>query len=152
VEVTLARIQDLEEVSILFDRYRVFYQQPTDLEAARSFLRDRFQKQDSKIFVARTDDLIRGFMQLYPSFSSVAMKPIWILNDLFVVESCRNKGIARSLMEAAANFGRETGAIRILLSTQVSNIAARSLYRSLGYIKNEDFHQYALSLLPSDRV
>lgn len=146
MEVTFAKIADLEEVSMLFDRYRVFYRQPSDLEAARFFVRDRLQNQDSTILIATTDEAIGGFLQLYPSFSSVAMKPIWILNDLFVAESYRNQGIAKLLMTAAANFGRETGAIRVVLSTQISNTAAQSLYQSLGYIKNEEFHQYALSL------
>jgi ribosomal protein S18 acetylase RimI-like enzyme len=146
MEVTLARMAEIEEVSILFDRYRVFYQQRSDIEAARFFLQQRFERDDSKIFIARVDDIIVGFTQLYPSFSSVSMKPIWILNDLFVAESSRNKGIAKSLMDAAAHFGRETGAIRIILATQVSNAAAQSLYQSLGYSKNEDFYYYALAL------
>jgi ribosomal protein S18 acetylase RimI-like enzyme len=145
--VKLARMEDLDAVSILFDRYRIFYHQSTNLEAARSFLQQRFDSGDSKILVARTDDRqIVGFVQLYPSFSSVSMQRIWILNDLFVEETYRNKGIAKLLMDAAANFGRETAAVRITLSTQVTNLAAQSLYRSLGYIKDEDFDRYALYL------
>jgi hypothetical protein len=34
MEVTLAQIEDLEEVSKLFDRYRVFYNQSSDLATA----------------------------------------------------------------------------------------------------------------------
>lgn len=146
MEVTLAQIEDLEEVSKLFDRYRVFYDRSSDIDAALSFLQKRLQQGDSKIFVARTDKRIVGFTQLYPSFSSVSMKTVWILNDLFVEESSRNKGVAKSLIGAAEDFGRETNAVRIILSTQVANIAAQSLYESLGYSKNEDFYHYALQL------
>jgi ribosomal protein S18 acetylase RimI-like enzyme len=49
-------------------------------------------------------------------------------------------------MSAAENFARETKAVRIILSTQVANTAARSLYRSVRYIKDEDFDRYALNL------
>ncbi|PSB58150.1 GNAT family N-acetyltransferase [Chamaesiphon polymorphus] len=146
MEINLAGIEDLDEIAKLFDCYRIFYQQPSDLEAARNFLKQRFDRSDARIFVARIEGQTVGFTQLYPSFSSVAMKPVWILNDLFVSEAYRNRGVARSLMGAVENFGRETAAIRIILSTQVANTAARSLYRSLGYIKNEEFHQYTLSL------
>jgi ribosomal protein S18 acetylase RimI-like enzyme len=146
VEVVLADMKDLEEVSKLFDRYRIFYNQLSDFAAARSFLQERLQKGDSKIFIARTDDRIVGFTQLYPSFSSVSMKTVWLLNDLFVEESYRNQRVAKSLIGAAENFARETNAVRIVLSTQISNIAAGSLYRSLGYIKDKDFDHYTLKL------
>ncbi len=146
MKVVLAHSENLEEAAKLFDRYRMFYQQPTDLDSSRLFIRDRLQKGDSKIFLAIDGMQSIGFMQLYPSFSSVSMKPIWILNDLFVAESHRQQGVAKSLIGAAANFARETGAVRIVLSTQISNITAQSLYESLGYVKDEDFYHYSLSV------
>ncbi|MCA6518160.1 MAG: GNAT family N-acetyltransferase, partial [Pseudanabaena sp. M110S1SP2A07QC] len=45
-----------------------------------------------------------------------------ILNDLFVDAPYRKQGIAKLLMSAAEQFARETGAIRLVLSTQISNI------------------------------
>jgi ribosomal protein S18 acetylase RimI-like enzyme len=146
MEVLIAHVEHLQEVSKLFDRYRVFYKQSSDIEAAKAFLRERFQKHDSIIFVARDNGLIVGFTQLYPSFSSVSMKRAWILNDLFVDEAFRKKGVAKLLMGAAENFARETESVRIVLSTQISNMAAQSLYESLGYIKNKDFCYYTLPL------
>jgi ribosomal protein S18 acetylase RimI-like enzyme len=146
MEVTLACVEDLEATSNLFDRYRIFYNQSTDLEAARSFLKERFEQGDSTIFIARADSKIVGFTQLYPSFSSVSMKRVWILNDLFVEEAYRNQRIAKLLLGAAEKFGRDTAAVRIVLSTHCSNTVAQSLYRSLGYIKDEDFYHYALRL------
>jgi GNAT superfamily N-acetyltransferase len=109
-------------------------------------LQERLEKSDSTIFVANNDGQIVGFTQLYPSFSSVSMKRIWILNDLFVRETDRNKGVAKLLMNVAADFARETGAIRIILSTQTSNSSAQVLYESLGYTKNEEFDRYQLKL------
>jgi GNAT superfamily N-acetyltransferase len=130
----------------LFDLYRQFYQQSSDIEAASNFIYERFQRCDSTILAAFDNNQIIGFVQLYPSFSSVSMKRIWILNDLFVRETERNQGVAKLLMNAAANLARETGAIRIVLSTQTSNNLAQSLYEPLGYIKNEDFYHYQLKL------
>jgi ribosomal protein S18 acetylase RimI-like enzyme len=146
MEVFQARFEHLEEVSKLFDQYRVFYKSSSDLESAKKFIQERLQKDDSMIFVVSNEGYLVGFTQLYPSFSSVSMKRVWILNDLFVEESYRKKGIAKSLISAAENFAKETGAARIILSTQVSNITAQSLYESLGYIKNKDFYHYALQL------
>ncbi|MEO1522663.1 MAG: hypothetical protein AAFU78_18045 [Cyanobacteria bacterium J06633_2] len=85
MKIIQAHLEHLDAVSWLFDNYCVFYQQPSDLNAAKTFLRDRLQNSDSAIFVAVEDALqIVGFTQLYPSFSSVSMERIWILNDLFV--------------------------------------------------------------------
>jgi len=146
MEIVLARSEYFEEVVVLFDQYRVFYNQSSDLEAARKFIQERFRADDSKIFVARKDGCGIGFTQLYPSFSSVSMKRIWILNDLFVEESHRNQGVAKLLMGAAESYARDTGAIRIILATQMSNVAAQALYESFGYSKDREFHHYALQL------
>ena len=146
MEVFQARFEHLEEVSKLFDQYRVFYRSSSDYEAAKKFLAERLQKKESTIFVASINECIVGFIQLYPSFSSVSMNRIWILNDLFVDENYRGSGVAKLLMKMAENFARETGAIRIILATQISNIAAQSLYKSRGYAKDNEFNHYSLQL------
>jgi GNAT superfamily N-acetyltransferase len=146
MEVILASLENLEEVAELFDLYRVFYNQISNLEAARNFLQERIQAGDSTIFIARENGRGIGFTQLYPSFSSVSMRRIWILNDLFVKQSHRQQGVAKLLMSAAENYARETAAVRIILSTQMSNLAAQALYESLGYSKDREFYHYALQL------
>lgn len=146
MEVFQASSEHLEEVSKLFDQYRMFYKSSSNYEAARQFLKERFEKRDSTIFVASIGGCIVGFTQLYPSFSSVSMKRVWLLNDLFVDEGYRGNGVAKSLMSAAKNFARETGSVRIVLATQISNVAAQSLYESCGYAKDEEFYHYALRL------
>ena len=146
MEVVLANFEHLEELSVLFDQYRVFYKQSSNLTAATKFLQERFQNDDSTIVIAIENGSIVGFTQLYPSFSSVSMKRIWILNDLFVAQASRKQGIAKLLMLTAEKYARETEAVRIVLATQISNIAAQSLYQSFGYCKDEEFYHYALRL------
>ena len=146
MRVFLANIEHLDEISVLFNQYRVFYDQPSDIDSARLFLKKRFDDLDSIIFAASDGEQIVGFTQLYPSFSSVSMKRVWILNDLFVTFSHRNQGVARSLMAIAKQYAQDTEAIRVSLSTQHSNQAAQALYKSLGYEKDEVFHHYSLRL------
>ncbi len=83
-------------LSELFDQYRRFYQQASDLSAAR-VLAERLKNDDSVIFMAKDKALVIGFIQLYLTFSSVAMKTIWILNDLYVDEAYRRKGVEPTL-------------------------------------------------------
>jgi GNAT superfamily N-acetyltransferase len=146
MQIILAQLDHLEAVARLFNQYRMFYQQPSNPAGATQFLQERLQKNDSTIFLAEENGSMIGFTQLYPSFSSVSMKPIWILNDLFVAEDYRKQGVAQQLMTTAEAFARETGAIRMTLSTQISNAVARSLYESRGYVRDDEFHHYTLSL------
>ncbi|MGK0179325.1 MAG: ribosomal protein S18 acetylase RimI-like enzyme, partial [Nitrospinales bacterium] len=113
---------------------------------ATSFLKSRFKNKDSVILIAHENSQMGGFIQLYPSFSSVGMQKIWILNDLFVNIDFRRQNVARNLMEAAKKYAKETGALRIDLATQISNIFAQNLYESMGYTKNESFFHYSLPL------
>ena len=84
MKIVQATIENVKDLAPLFDGYRVFYKQPSDLEKATEFLTQRFQKNDSVIFMAFEGASALGFTQLYPSFSSVSMQRTYILNDLFV--------------------------------------------------------------------
>jgi GNAT superfamily N-acetyltransferase len=148
VKTIRAGLVHLDVLTGLFDAYRQFYGQKPDLPGARRFLEARLRGGDSVVFLAFLDDATGswvGFVQLYPSFSSVAMKPIWILNDLFVAPQARRAGIARSLLEAAYELARSTGAARLRLSTAKDNEAARALYLASGY-RMVEFDQYELAV------
>ena len=145
-EIRQATINDLEKIAILFDKYRIFYGQTSDVERASSFLFDRFEHGESVIFIAeqRQANMLAGFTQLYPVFSSVSMKRLWVLNDLFVDEMYRKQGIANRLLDAAKAFAVHTKAKGIELSTATDNYQAQKLYEKMGYVKDEAFFHYYL--------
>lgn len=146
--VRQATICDLEQLVPLFDGYRQFYGRASDLLAARAFLQARFSNDESTVFIAYEDDRAIGFTQLYPSFSSISLARIFILNDLFVHEQARRKGVASALMSAAVKFAAAIGADRLSLSTAVTNHAAQALYHSAGWTRDDQFLVYDLAILP----
>lgn len=148
VTIDRARPADLDAVSRLFDAYRVFYRQPSDLQGVRDFLRARLDGGESEIFLAReaAGGEALGFAQLYPTFSSVSIRRIWVLNDLFVAPGARRYGVARALMEAAREFARASGALRLTLETADDNLAAQALYESIGYHRETGSRHYWLPL------
>lgn len=147
VTVRQATIFDLDVVAPLFDAYRQFYRKPADLALAKRFLQERFQHGESIIFLAMEEgDTALGFVQLFPSFSSGAAARILILNDLFVVPDARRAGVGTLLLHAAADFGKAVGAVRLTLSTEVSNTSAQALYEALGWKLQTDFCVYNLAL------
>jgi GNAT superfamily N-acetyltransferase len=146
VEIRQATIADLDTIVPLFDAYRQFYRQPSEPERARRFLLDRFSHNQSIIYLAFAGAVAIGFVQLYPSFSSGSMARIFILNDLFVSPEGRGCGAGIGLLEAAADFGRRAGALQLTLSTELSNVAAQSLYEKLGWKRDTVFCSYELAL------
>jgi GNAT superfamily N-acetyltransferase len=145
--VRQATISDLELIVPLFDAYRQFYRKPGDTDLARRFLRERFQHSESIIFFAqREDGSAVGFTQLFPSFSVLAAARIFILNDLFVSPDARRRGVGSLLLDAAARFGRAVGAVRLTLSTEVTNKKAQGLYEKEGWTRQTEFYSYDLSL------
>ncbi|HET7371701.1 MAG TPA: GNAT family N-acetyltransferase [Gammaproteobacteria bacterium] len=138
---------DIDLVAPLFDGYRQFYKQVSDLTLARQFLADRLRSGESVVFVAFESDKPLGFVQLYPSFSSVSACRIWILNDLFVVPESRGRGVGRGLMERARRHASETGARQLVLETAADN-PAQKLYESLGYVCQNDASRFYMLVLP----
>lgn len=147
ITIRQAVLDDLPVVAPLFDAYRQFYGKPADLELAQRFLRARMENRESTVLLALdADGQGAGFVQLYPSFSSVSAQRTWILNDLFVAPAARRTAVGRRLLDAAAQFGREHGAIRLTLSTAHSNEGAQVLYASHGWVRDEQFYVYSLTL------
>ncbi len=146
MKITRASLDDLELLTPLFDGYMVFYEQPSDPERHRRFLVDRLSREEAFVFIA-TDETGAGmgFTLLYPSFSSVSMARIYVLNDLYVHPDHRQKGVASRLMAAAADFGRSKGAIRLHLETGHDNTRAQALYEKEGWVKDSSYH-YSLTL------
>lgn len=143
VRVNRVGLGDVERLVPLFDAYRQFYHLPSDPDAARTFLSDRLARGESTIFVAEVDATAVGFVQLYPTFSSLSMKPWWILNDLYVIPEARGRGVASLLLARAKELARETGADGIGLETARDN-PAQKLYEAKGWKRDEVFLHYTL--------
>ena len=147
VTVEPATGDDAARVAELFDAYRVCYGQDPAPDAALAYINERMASRDSQIFVARVGGQVEGFAQLYPSFSSIAMGRIWILNDIYVTEDSRKHGIASRLLQAVERFAAETGAGRLEVSTARDNLPARALYEKMGWQLDEFFLHYYRALV-----
>jgi GNAT superfamily N-acetyltransferase len=142
-----AGLEDMDAAAPLFDAYRQFYAQRSDVAEARAFLDERLRRGESVVFLAVADGSegrAVGFMQLYPSFTSVSLGRLWILNDLFVDPGVRRGGVGRRLLERARDWAVETQAKGLVLATGVTNRTAQSLYESCGWTRDDEFHRYRL--------
>ncbi|WP_103070395.1 GNAT family N-acetyltransferase [Aquimarina sediminis] len=134
---------DLEQLSELFDGYRVFYRKEADIDSAKKFLADRLNNKDSEIFVCETyENKLVGFVQLYPLFSSTRMKKLWLLNDLFVNPEFRGKGISIKLIERAKKLVTDSSACGMFLETEKVNEIGNNLYPKTGFELNKGSNFY----------
>ena len=74
------------------------------------------------------------------------LEPAWLLSDLYVDESARRCGVGEVLMKAARAHAEASGACGLQLETANTNLAAQRLYERLGYVRDEQFFTYWLSL------
>lgn len=145
--ITRADVSHSADIAVLFNEYRQFYGCQADLDAARLFIQARLDEGSSVIFFARSPQgMGLGFVQLYPSFSSLRLAPIFILNDVFVTQHARCVGLGRALVQRAADYARTHGASYLVLETQKENIRAQGLYEALGFIRENKFLTYELEL------
>ena len=146
VTITKVDADNVRDVIPLFDAYRQFYEQKADLDGAGHFLTERLAKNESVLYLATEDNRAVGFAQLYPSFSSVSMKRIWILSDLFVSSPARGHGVGTALLQQCKQLAMDTGARELALETMRDNVTAQHLYESIGWKRDEIFYRYNLPL------
>ena len=139
--IVRASAADIPVLAPLFDQYRVFYKQPSDLEAATRFLNQRFSRNESVVFLARIQEVTVGFTQLFPSLSSVSLRNIYILNDLYVAHEYRNQGVGKALLSKAQEYCLETGFGGLALETATDN-PAQVIYDQMGWVKDTHCFHY----------
>ncbi|MGB5824385.1 MAG: GNAT family N-acetyltransferase [Proteocatella sp.] len=82
-----------------------------------------------------------GFLNLLSVFSVWAHGKALVLDDLFIEEEYRGRGIGRSVLKYLEEYTLQNGYKRLQFSSEFSNPSAHSFYTSLGY-KNNDMHFY----------
>ncbi|MCL4154330.1 UNVERIFIED_CONTAM: hypothetical protein GTU68_013397 [Idotea baltica] len=132
IVIRKAQLADLNHLVPLFNAYRVFYQQESDEAAALRFLTERFTLFESVIFLAFKEETVIGFVQLFPTYSSVTLQRSLILNDLYVMPAHRGQSVGSQLLLHCQNYAQTKAYKGLLLETAHDN-PARELYQKLGW-------------------
>ncbi|GLZ84226.1 GNAT family N-acetyltransferase [Pseudomonas sp. BN414] len=149
MRIVQATLEHLDLLTPLFVKYREFYGELPFPESSKKFLEKRLSRKESVIYLAFPDDddtRLMGFCQLYPSFSSLSLKRVWILNDIYVAEDARRQLVADRLLQTAKKMARETNAVRMRVSSSVDNEVAHKVYESIGFREDTEFKNYILPI------
>jgi GNAT superfamily N-acetyltransferase len=141
--IRAAGFEDAAPLTQLYIAYRVFYGEPPSEQAAEQFIRERLTDGGARYFLAWLADsgtvTPAGFMHLMPSTNTLAMRAIWLLEDLYVESAFRGRGVGTALLRYAEEFAHSTGAERLTLATAKDNATAQAIYQKLGYVREEHF-------------
>lgn len=141
-QIVIATLEHLEDYAKLFNEYRIFYEQESDVERGQKFLKERILNGESVTFLIKKDDKCVGFAQLYPLYHYKSLKRQWLLSDLFVVPAYRSLGLAVDLIERCKDYCAETDACGLLLETQKTNKIGNQLYPKCGFELDEEHNYY----------
>ncbi|WP_421945988.1 GNAT family N-acetyltransferase [Pedobacter sp.] len=150
IEIKRINLNEADLVISLFNQYRIFYGNFSDLGMAKAFVDARLENNESVIFVALDENKPVGFTQLYPKYSSARLSKNWILNDLFVNENYRKQGIGQELIKTAMDFAKTNSSTFVQLETAVDNYTAQSLYEAIGFKKqapDTEFFLYRIDII-----
>ncbi len=137
MKIREAKSSDINQLSKLFNSYRMFYGKESNIDISKEFLDSRIINKDSIIYVCEVRNNIIGFVQLYPLFSSTRVSKYWLLNDLFVDVKERGNGYSKLLIERAKKLVIESKACGMMLETEKSNNIGNKLYPITGFKMNE---------------
>ena len=145
VIIRAATENDVDSLVGVVKRYREFQGVTVqDIYEIRDFFSERIKKLESIILIAISEvsGAIIGFVQLYPVFSTVSLLKQWLLNDFYVLEDERSKGIGSALMDAVKEYFR--GAAKgFILVTHKTNTGAKRFYDKHGWKTNVfDFYTF----------
>jgi ribosomal protein S18 acetylase RimI-like enzyme len=86
------------------------------------------------LLVASVDEQVVGVVKLGRATPLTANAHVLMIAGLAVAPNRRGEGVGRSLVTAAVREARNRGARRVTLRVLGSNVPARGLYSSLGFV------------------
>jgi GNAT superfamily N-acetyltransferase len=118
--------------------YQGFYEaKEIDTERNRVFFRRFIAPSDEGMLIGawRGDELV-GYACLFWHYSSTRARDTVLMNDLYVDQGSRGRGVGRALIDAGAEVARERGSPHLEWTTRPDNRTAQRLYDSTGAEKS----------------
>lgn len=150
-KVRKARRRDFEKVFELINELAYFERlQPPDKAAKNRLLRDSFGKSKmNNILVSEVDSKIVGYAFYFFTYSSFVARKTLYLEDIFISESYRNKGIGKLFFNRLLKISEKEKCGRMEWCVLDWNINAIEFYNKLGAKPLKDWIYYRKNLTPA---
>ena len=134
---------DREQWAPLWRAYLTFYRAAESAEVTNATWARIFDPlEPMHALVAERDDGLIGFSHYLFQRSTWLLNPQCYLQDLYVCEEKRGRGVGRALIGAVVRAAAEAGAARVYWNTHETNAVARRLYDAVA--ERTGFIQYRI--------
>ncbi len=134
LSIRFAMAQDAEVIVSFVRGLAQYEREPEAVEVTPEVLRGQMDSDDPpfECLIAEEDGVPVGFALFFRNYSTWRGRPGLFLEDLFVPEHHRRKGIASALLKRLAAIAVERGYARMEWSVLNWNTPAHAFYRSMG--------------------
>jgi len=121
--------------------------EPPDQESRKRIIRDIFSKKMLRSFVAseKGSGKLVGYALYFFTYSSFLARPTLYLEDIFVLEEHRKKGLGRDLFIKCVSEAEKEGCGRMEWSVLTWNKNAIDFYEKLGAKRLDEWYYYRLT-------
>lgn len=105
-----------------------------------------FERQEATVILAELDQKVVGFALYFYNFSTFLGKKGLYLEDLFVLEEARNKGIGKALFQKCLDIAKTEGCGRMEWSVLDWNESSIEFYIKQGAKPMDEWTVYRLEL------
>jgi len=118
------------------DIHRLLEQRsPAPFERRQAIWRDSLAQDGYAAWIAEVDGQAAGFIDLYLFPDVSHSRTIGLVNNLFVGERFRRRGLGEGLLKDAASYCRQHDVVELHVWTDADNTPALRLYEGAGFAR-----------------
>ena len=142
-----AELDDVPEIFVLIKELADYERLLDEVVATEELLEETLFGENSKVEVllAYNANQVLGFALYFHTFSTFLGRPGIYLEDLFVREFARGKGIGQALLQRIAKYTMEIGGGRLEWSVLDWNESAISFYKKMGAVALDEWTTFRLN-------
>lgn len=145
ITIRRARKADSKQIIDLLVGLANFERLEPPSEAGRNrILADLFERSRIEVFVAEEKGKVLGYALYFFTYSSFLAKPTLYLEDIFVLEQHRKRGVGFSLFRRCVDEAIAQGCGRMEWAVLTWNEKATQFYEKLGARRMSDWYVYRL--------
>ena len=146
-DIRSARVDDVSEIFVLIKELADFERLLDQVIATEELLEEKLFGENSnvEVLLACDENQILGFALYFRTFSTFLGRPGIYLEDLFVREFARGRGIGESLLRRIAKNTLEMGGGRLEWSVLDWNKTAISFYKKMGAVPLDEWTTFRLT-------
>jgi len=153
VLVRKARSSDAEQfIGLVLELARFERLKPPSAAGRKRLVEDVFRKKRIDLLVASEKGKLVGYALYFYSYSSFEAKPTLYLEDLYVPEGQRKKGVGFALFRRCVDEAISRGCGRMEWAVLTWNVKALKFYEKLGARRLSDWYLYRLDARALGRV